>query len=134
MDVQTEVASVGKATYYRVPETGEWKRGSGEIPIEDGIRLCQQFARGEAAHLFPDDRELDEHYVVTKKDTKQVNGIKCREWRVQRVGVRASDHTVCIGVKDHLPYEISSSEGPLVFSGWNQPINFEWPEASQVGQ
>ncbi len=101
--------------------------------MQDGTRLCQQFARGDAVYFFPDNRELDDHYVVTKKDTKQVNGVKCREWRVQRVGSRMLDNTVCIGVKDHLPYEVSGFDGPIVFSGWNQPISFEWPEARTDG-
>ena len=47
--------------------------------------------------------------ILQKGDKKTVNGVRCREWLVTMKGAPSGlEHdTVCLGLEDHLPYEMT---------------------------
>jgi hypothetical protein len=50
---------------------------------------------------------MTRHGVFEKGEKKNVNGVRCREWKVGiRTALSAQSDTVCRGVDDDLPYEI----------------------------
>jgi len=46
--------------------------------------------------------------ILQKGDKKTVGGVRCREWHVTIKAGRGLEHdTVCLGMDDHLPYEMT---------------------------
>ncbi len=72
--------------------------------------------------------------VIQKGEKKTVNGMRCREWLVtMRGGLRGLEHaTVCIGLEDHLPYEMTVDwdNSRTSISDYNTQIAFDLPEAA----
>ena len=72
--------------------------------------------------------------VIQKGDQKTVNGVRCREWLVTiKGGFSGLEHdTVCLGLKDHLPYELTVdwAHSRSSFSDYNAPIQLDAPEAA----
>jgi hypothetical protein len=72
--------------------------------------------------------------VIQKGDKKTMNGVRCREWLVtMKGGMTGLEHdTVCIGLDDHLPYEVTVdwAHSHSTFSDYNTPLQFDLPEAA----
>jgi len=93
---------------------------------------CDNVARGTVTDLLPDLRTMISHALTEKGDKKTVNGARCREWKFAiRTAVSAQDGTMCIGVDDHLPYELTMKNGGghYSYSDYNRPIQFDAPAA-----
>jgi hypothetical protein len=62
------------------------------------------------------------------------NGVQCRVWKVQvtEYGSGLENRPICLGVKDHLPYEVTSDyDGSrTTFSDFNAAI--EIPEMASI--
>ena len=69
--------------------------------------------------------------VVAALVLKTVNGVKCREWLVAMKGAPSGlEHdTVCLGLQDHLPYEVTVdwAYSHTSFSDYNTTIQFDLP-------
>ena len=70
--------------------------------------------------------------ILQKGDKKTVSGVKCREWNVtMKAGANLEHDTVCLGIDDHLPYEMTSGPGShAVYSDYNSPFQLELPGPS----
>jgi hypothetical protein len=72
--------------------------------------------------------------IIQKGDKKTVNGVRCREWLVTLRGAPSglAHDTVCIGLEDHLPYEMTVdwAHSRTSFSDYNTPIQLDVPEAA----
>ena len=92
---------------------------------------CDNIARGTVSDLLPDIRTMISHAMTEKGDKKTVNGAHCREWKFDiRTAISSRQGSVCIGLDDHLPYEMTTeNSGHYTYSDYNRPIQFEAPEA-----
>lgn len=94
--------------------------GGGFSEEPDFSATCSALPRGGTGHPFPDFGVLRSQAVISSKGTKEVNGVKCREWFVQVVKFgKRQNINICLGTKDHLPYEILGEYEPhLTFSNY----------------
>ena len=131
----TEVRRVG-GQQYTLQRSGLWQRA-----YPDGRMarlLCQSFGTETETGIVPDFQRMVEHGIIEKGDKKTVNGDVCREWKVTlRSGPGpllprspgAYEHrTICLGVDDHLPREMTSTLNPGHWTyAFNTPVQIETP-------
>lgn len=93
---------------------------------------CDNIARGTVVELLPDLRNMIRHAMTEEGSKKTVNGVKCREWKFALKGALSGGQTgsMCIGVDDHLPYELIVDGGRSTYSDYNRPIQIDVPDAS----
>jgi hypothetical protein len=73
------------------------------------------------------------HSMAEPGDKKTVNGVRCREWKfATRTALSAQGGSVCLGVNDHLPYEMTMQDGGGTFSysDYNKPVPIDAPDAA----
>lgn len=61
---------------------------------------------------------------IEKGELKTLGGAECRVWRVKSL-LMAEDYKnedICIGTRDHLPYERVTQYGRFTYSDWNAPV------------
>jgi len=116
---------------YRRDRDGSWENEGDAGPTYSAKWYCDNLAQGTMRDLLPDLLTMTRHAVIGKGDKKTVNGVRCREWNfVMRSAVNNEQGSVCIGVDDHLPYEMTTENGSrFSYSDYNRPIQFEAPEA-----
>lgn len=121
---------VGEQRFNRGSD-GSWENAGYAGERYSAKWYCDNLARGTITDLLPDMRTMIRHAITEKGDKKTVNGVRCREWKFAiRTAVLAQDGSMCIGVDDHLPYEMTTKNGGhYTYSDYNQPIQFEAPEA-----
>ena len=91
---------------------------------------CDNMARATVSDLLPDIRTIVRHAMFEKGDKKTVSGVQCRVWKFAvRSAVMAQQGSMCVGVEDHLPYEMIMDGGHYAYSDYNRPIQFEAPDA-----
>lgn len=95
---------------------------------------CGSLALGNDNSLMPQIATMIKRGILQKGDKKTVNGVRCREWLVTMRGApNGLEHdTVCLGLDDHLPYELTVDwqHSRSSFSDYNAPISFDVPEAA----
>jgi hypothetical protein len=95
---------------------------------------CGKLAQGADTNLLPQIATMIQRGVIQKGDKKVVNGVACREYLVtMKNPQRNYEHdTVCLGLEDHLPYELTVDwqNSHSSFSDYNVPIQIELPEAA----
>jgi len=113
---------------------GSWapaKYGGGHVSAR---LVCAQLAQGAETHLLPQIATMIKRGILQKGDKKTVNGVRCREWLVtMKGGFSGLEHdTVCLGLEDHLPYEMTVDweHSHSSFSDYNAPIKIDVPEAA----
>jgi hypothetical protein len=113
----------------------DYKGGSWQNMGEAGVRSsakwnCDNVAQGTARDLLPDILPMTHHAMFEKSEKKTVNGVQCREWKFDiRSAVTSQKGSVCIGVDDHLPYEMTAENGARYsYSDYNRPIQIEVPK------
>jgi hypothetical protein len=93
--------------------------------------LCGRLAQGTDSNLLPPIATMIRRGILQKGDKKTVNGVKCREWLVTMKGApNGLEHdTVCLGLDDHLPYEMTVDweHARTSFSDYNSTIQFDLP-------
>jgi len=126
-EAKEEELSVGEERYRR-DSNGSWENAGKLLGDQYSAKwYCDSLARGD---LLPDIPTLLSHGVSEKGDKKTVNGVRCREWKFAIVTPLSSRHgSICIGLDDHLPYELTKDGGRYSYSDYNRPIQFEVPEA-----
>lgn len=120
---------VGDQRYTR-DSNGSWE-GTGYAGDRYSAKwYCENIARGTVRDLLPDLRTMLSHAMTEKGDKKTVSGVRCREWKFAiRTPLSAQGGSLCIGLDDHLPYEMTMDGGHYTYSDYNRPIQFEVPDA-----
>jgi hypothetical protein len=128
-ELKEEELLVGDQRYTR-SNSGSWENDGYAGDRGSAKWYCNNVARGTASSLLPDFRTMLRHAMTEKGDKKTVNGVRCREWKFAiRTTVSGQGGSVCIGMDDHLPYEMTMEGGHYTYSDYNRPIQFEVPEA-----
>ena len=101
--------------------------------------VCQTLAQGTDSKLFPDIATMIQRGIIDKGDKKTVNDVPCREWKVTLKEPKGLEHlTVCLGLDDHLPYEMTMDwqHARATYSDYNASFQLELPggarPASQI--
>lgn len=116
---------VGDQRYTRSSD-GSWENTGYAGDRNSAQWHCDSLPR---ADLLPDVYTMLRHGVSEKGDKKTVNGVRCREWKLAIVTPLSARHgSICIGLDDHLPYEMTMDGGRYTYSDYNRPIQFEAPE------
>jgi len=126
---QDELAISG-SEYDRQPD-GTWKnQGYASVTAKS---TCRDLAQGSDSNLLPHIATMIKRGVLQKGDKKTVNGVRCREWRVTlKGGTSGLEHdTICIGLEDHLPYEMAVDweNSHTSISDYNAAIQFDIPDS-----
>ena len=121
---------VGDQRYTR-DSNGSWENTGYAGDRYSAKWYCDNIARGTVSDLLPDIRTMISHAMTEKGDKKTVNGARCREWKFDiRTAISSRQGSVCIGLDDHLPYEMTTENGGhFSYSDYNRPIQFEVPAA-----
>lgn len=121
---------VGEQRYNRTSD-GSWENQGFAGERFSAKWYCDNIARGTVRDLLPDMRTMLSHAIFEKGDKKTVNGARCREWKFAiRSALSAQNGSICIGVDDHLPYEMTmENAGRYSYSDFNRPIQFDVPDA-----
>jgi hypothetical protein len=137
ISLNTEVIRVGGMQYNLLP-SGLWSHSP--LAGQSGRVICQPVVADGHVAILPEFDQMAEHGVIERGDKKTVNGGVCREWRVTlRNGPgpllpRSPDayehRTLCLGVDDHLPREMTSSANPGRWTwAFNTSTRIEAPTA-----
>jgi hypothetical protein len=132
-EISDDELHVGGYEYYRKSKDEQWSRNAYPFRVPGSYNLCRRLADGSDTGVLPPIATLIQRAILQKGDKKTVNGVRCRQWLVTTKNGPYFEHdTICIGLDDHLPYEIAT-EGNLThssFSDYNQAIEFDAPEAA----
>ena len=97
-------------------------------------RICGYLAEGADVSPFPPIATMIRRGIIQKGDKKTVNGVRCREWLVAMKGAPSGlEHdTVCLGLEDHLPYEVTVDweHSRSSFSDYNTALKIDVPEGA----
>ena len=122
---------VGLDRYNHDPD-GSWVKIADKHVQYSGQWYCDNLAQGTLRDLLPDFRAMLRNAMIGKGDKKTVNGVRCQDWEYAMKSRNTGEHgTVCIGLEDHLPYEMTTvdSGGHYSYSDYNRPIQFEAAES-----
>jgi hypothetical protein len=118
---------------YERKSDGSWTSGQ-YVTSGSARQFCTNLAQGTDSNVLPQIATMIRRGVIQKGDKKTVNGVRCREWLVtMKGGYRGLEHdTVCLGLDDHLPYELTVDweNSRTSFSDYNTSIHFDLPEAA----
>ena len=96
--------------------------------------FCGSLAQGTDSNLLPQISSMIKRGILQKGDKKTVNGVRCREWLVtMKGGTSGLEHdTVCLGLEDHLPYEMTVDweHSRSSYSDYNVPLQIDVPETA----
>ena len=128
-EMKEEELLVGDQRYTRGSD-GSWENNGYAGDRYSAKWYCDNMAKATVRDLLPDMRTMLSHGITERGDKKTVNGARCREWKFDiRTVLSSQQGSVCIGVDDHLPYEMTMGEGRYSYSDYNRPIAIEVPEA-----
>jgi hypothetical protein len=129
-EMKQEELLVGEQRYVRDGD-GSWENTGAVGPRGSAKWYCDNIARGTVRDLLPDMYTMVGHAMTERGDKKTINGARCREWKFDiRTAISSQKGSMCIGVDDHLPYEMTmENAGHYSYSDYNRPIQFEAPEA-----
>lgn len=117
--------------WYTKQSDGQWKQTGFSHQGGSPQWYCEKLGEGTDYDLLPKIATMIRLGIIQKGEQKTVNGVRCREWNVaSRNGTVDLEHaTVCIGVDDHLPYEVTVDweRSRTTFSDYNAPLSFDLP-------
>jgi hypothetical protein len=127
--VQDDLLLVGLERYAHQSD-GTWLKTGDKHVMYSGQWYCDNLAQGSLRDLLPDARSMLRNAMIGKAEQKTVSGVRCQDWQFAMKSMSSGVHgTLCIGVEDHLPYEMTTDGGAhYTYSGYNQPIQLEVPE------
>jgi hypothetical protein len=127
---QNQVYVAGRE--YERQGDGSWTQPRYASGEGSGRWFCSNLAQGADSNVLPQIATMIKRGILQKGDKKTVNGVRCREWLVtMKGGSNGLEHdTVCLGLADHLPYELTvdSERSRSSFSDYNSPIQVDVPE------
>src|SRR5579863_139729 len=125
--------TVGGREFSRQPD-GSWAPDRYAYKGGMAKMVCGNLAQGADTNLLPQIATMIKRGILQKGEKKTVNGVRCREWQVtMKGGYTGLEHdTVCLGLDDHLPYEmtVDYQNSRSSFSDYNTPIQIDVPEAA----
>jgi hypothetical protein len=130
-ELNQEQLHVGYKQFDRQTD-GSWvpaKYSSG--PVAKGI--CSNLSQSNDTNVFPPIATMIRRGIIQKGDKKTVNGVRCREWLVTLKAGRGLEHdTVCLGLDDHLPYEMTVDweHSHSAYSDYNAALQIDAPDAA----
>jgi hypothetical protein len=132
IDFQQDYIMMAGREYDR-QEDGSWSQPRTYAATYSAKGYCSLLRQGVDSNVLPQIYTMLDRGVLQKGSKKTVNGVRCREWQVTLKGATAGfEHdTVCIGIEDHLPYELSTdwNHSHAVYSDYNSVIALDAPEA-----
>ncbi|MFZ0146221.1 MAG: hypothetical protein WAL08_17830 [Candidatus Sulfotelmatobacter sp.] len=130
-ELNLEELHVGPSVYVRKSDDS-WQAGYANGIKPSGV--CQTLAQGADSKLLPDLATMIKRGIIEKGDKKTVNGVRCREWKVTMKGgpSRLEHDTVCLGLDDHLPYEMTVDwkHSRTTYTDYNASFQLELPTAT----
>jgi hypothetical protein len=127
-----EEVHVGSTEYERKKDDS-WQPHQYAAGVRSASTICARLAQGTESNILPDIDTMIRRGILEKGDKKTLDGARCREWRVTVVGGTGLEHdTLCLGVDDHLPYEmtVDVQRSRTVYSDYNSPFQVELPEVA----
>jgi hypothetical protein len=131
-EINRDEMHVGNLVYDHQSDDSWLPNGYGNSGSSPSI-LCRRLAEGSDTGLMPAIATMIKRGILQKGDKKTVSGVRCREWHVTLKGPTGLEHdTVCLGVDDHLPYEVTVDwqHSRTVYSDYNSPLQLALPEAA----
>jgi hypothetical protein len=132
LEVNRDEMHVAGLEYDHKPD-GSWSSGQ-YSRANSATGYCRSLADGTDSSVLPQIATMIKRGVLQKGDKKTVNGVRCREWLVTlRGGPSRLEHdTVCLGLDNHLPYEMTTdwNHAHYSISDYNAPIQFDLPAAA----
>jgi hypothetical protein len=129
-DVNQEELLVADQRYTRDSE-GSWQNQGYAGDRGSAKWYCENIRRGTVRDLLPDIRTMISHAITEKGDKKTVNGVRCREWKFDiRTALSSQTGSVCIGMDDHLPYQLTMDGGTFSYSDYNKSIQIDAPDGA----
>jgi hypothetical protein len=135
----TEYIRIGDEIYYRQGDS-PWVKGTpnGDLFFHYPTARPCLTNPNEPNAKFPGGAEAWKQWIaedikesrITRGDLKFDNGDNCREWTVTRRDYRFQSHSyvVCIGDEDHLPRNMTTTQGFVVTHyDWNPSVVIEPP-------
>ncbi len=121
---------VGDVRYSR-QGSGGWDNNGEAGPRGSAKWYCDNIARGTVRDLLPDMYAMIGHAMFETGDKKTVNGVRCQDFKFAMQSVlNAERGSICIGLDDHLPYELTSQGGGrYTYSDYGRAIEFDAPDA-----
>lgn len=131
LELKEDLFLVGADQKYTRSGDGSWDQTKYTAVQYSASWYCHNLAQGTLRDLLPDARALLRSATFGKGDKKTVNGVRCRDWSFtmhsRNSGQRGS---VCIGLEDHLPYEMTNDDGGhYSYTDYNRPLQFDAPAA-----
>jgi hypothetical protein len=120
---------VGADLLYTRGSDGSWEKHEYKPKVYSGAWYCDNIAQGTLRDLLPDVRRMLRSAMIGKADKKTVNGVRCQEWEFHMKSSTSGEQgKVCVGLEDHLPYQMITEGGQFSYSDYNRPIQFDAPE------
>jgi len=121
---------VGSDQKYTRTGDGSWVKTRYTAAMYSASWYCDNLAQGTVRDLLPDARGMLRSATFGKGDKKTVNGVRCQDWNFAMHSATSGQRgSVCIGVDDHLPYEmITDNGGRYSYTDYNRPMQFEVPD------
>ena len=132
-EVNQEEIHVGSINYEHKRDDS-WQAHQYAAGVMAASAICGRLAQGLENRMLPDIATMIRRAIIQKGDKKTVNGVRCREWRLTlKGGYNGLEHdTLCLGVDDHLPYEmtVDFQHSRTTYSDYNSPFQIELPPAA----
>jgi len=121
---------VGSDQKYSRSSDGSWEKTKYTAHLYSASWYCDNLAQGTVRDLLPDVLEMLRHAMIGKGDKKTVNGVRCQDWQfAMKSSYFGQKGSVCIGLEDHLPYEMTTDiGGHYSYTDYNRPIEFDAPD------
>jgi hypothetical protein len=130
MAMKEDYFMVGSDQKFTHNSDGSWEKSKYLSKLYSASWYCDNLAQGNLRDLLPDARRMLRSAMIGKSDKKTVNGIRCQDWHfAMESSTSGVKGTVCIGLQDHLPYEMTTDDGGRYsYTDYNQPLQFDAPE------
>ena len=131
MEMKENEFLVGSDQKYIRNGDGSWQKIKYESQLYSASWYCENLEKGTVRDLLPDVRAMLRSAMIGKGDKKTVNGVRCQDWTfAMQSSTSGQKGSVCIGLEDHLPYEMTTdSGGHYSYTDYNRPLQFDGPEA-----
>lgn len=133
VDMMQDHTRVANLEYQRQRD-GSWSKPTYAYQGASANWFCKNLADGTDTNVLPSIATMIRRGIIQKGDKKTVNGVRCREWLVaMKNGMANLEHsTVCLGLDDHLPYEMTVDweHSRTTYSDYNTAFQIDVPDAA----
>jgi hypothetical protein len=129
-EIKEDKLLLGSDQMYTRGSDGSWEKHEYKAKVYSASWYCDNIAQGTVRDLMPDVRRMLRSAMIGKADKKTVNGVRCQDWQfTMKSSTSGEKGSVCIGLEDHLPYEMIVEGAQYSYSDYNRPIQFDAPES-----